>query len=121
MKFAITLSAAALLAGCQAAPAIDPVSGLEKNSQAWRGQKFAQNRCADCHSIDFAETSPVPEAPSFAAIANTPDLDSAKLAQWLRDHRNYPNEMYFEIPAEHIDDLGAYILTLRRAEKPGRS
>ena len=118
MKFMVMLCCATLLAGCQAAPAVDPISGLERNSPAWRGQKFAQNRCADCHSINFAETSPLADAPSFSAIANMPDLDSAKLAQWLRDHRNYPNEMYFEIPAEHIDDLGAYILTLRRAQKP---
>ncbi|MFA9201425.1 MAG: c-type cytochrome, partial [Cypionkella sp.] len=84
-----------------------------------RGQGCAANRCADCHSIGYGETSPRAEAPSFAAIASTPGLDSAKLARWLEDHRNYPSEMYFEIPAEHIDDLTAYMLTLRRREEPG--
>ena len=72
------------------------------------------NRCADCHSVDYAETSPLAAAPSFSAIANTPDLSETTLSEWMKNHRNYPDEMYFEIPAENIDDLVAYILTLRR-------
>lgn len=120
MKVAIALLSAALLSGCQVTPPIDPVSGLAKDSPAWRGHKFASNRCADCHSVGYSETSPLAAAPSFAAIANTPDLNSAKLAQWLQDHRNYPNEMYFEIPAENIDDLVSYMLTLRHPEPKAR-
>lgn len=118
MKVLIPLALLVVLGACQRVPPIDPATGLQRNSAEWRGHKFAQNRCADCHSVGYAETSPLAEAPSFAAIANTPDFDSARLAQWLRDHRNYPNEMYFEIPAEHIDDLVAYMRTLRRDHRP---
>lgn len=121
MKIAIPLILAAALGGCQMVPPVDPANGLQKNSPEWRGQRFAQNRCGDCHSVGYAETSPIADAPSFAAIANTPDLNSARLASWLQDHRNYPNEMYFEIPAEHIDDLVAYMLTLRRTERASGS
>jgi hypothetical protein len=64
--------------------------------------------------VNYAENSPLPAAPSFAAIANTANLSKATLSDWMRNHRNYPEEMYFEIPVEHIDDLVAYILTLRR-------
>ena len=122
MKFAIPLLVAGALGGCQAVPATQIPDRPALNSQfaedspEWRGQKFARNRCADCHSVDYSETSPLPDAPSFAAIANMPDLAPATLTQWLKDHGNYPNEMYFEIPAENIDDLVAYMITLRRPE-----
>lgn len=93
------------------------MGALKRGSPEWRGQKLARNRCSDCHSVDHGETSPTPNAPSFAAIANTPNLTRVILSQWMRDHRNYPNEMYFEIPAERVDDLVAYIVTLRRLDE----
>lgn len=110
---------AAALSACQVGPLPGKLSTqdsnvLKRNSPEWRGQKFAMNRCSDCHSIGYGETSTLPEAPSFAAIANTPGLSKTTLDQWMRNHRNYPREMYFEIPAEHIDDLTAYMMTLRR-------
>lgn len=88
---------------------------LERKSPAWRGQQFALNRCADCHSVGYGETSPLPGAPSFTAIANSPNLTKDSLADWMRNHKNFPEEMFFEIPAEHIDDVSAYMLTLRRS------
>lgn len=107
------LLVAATVSACQAVPA-PGYAQIARNSPEWRGQKFAVDRCSDCHSVDYAETSPLPDAPSFAAIANTPGLSRTTLDQWMRDHRNYPSEMYFEIPAERIDDLVAYMITLRR-------
>lgn len=116
-KLLIPLACAAL-AGCQSlAPGSDDTGGMDaRNSLEARGYKLAVNRCADCHSVGYAETSPLALAPSFSAIANLPGLTPATLAQWMRDHRNYPDEMYFEIPAEHIEELAAYMLTLRRAD-----
>lgn len=55
-------------------------------------------------------------APGFSAIANSPELSRLTLAQWMNNHQNYPDEMYFQIPEEHIDDLVAYIITLRRPD-----
>ena len=118
MRLAIILSPIGLLlSACAVTPPVDPANGLQMNSPEWRGQKFASNRCADCHSIGYGESSPLAAVPSFSAVANTPGLSSALLARWLRDHGNYPDEMYFEIPAESIDDLVAYMLTLRRTER----
>lgn len=87
-----------------------------RDSAEWRGQKFARNRCSDCHGVEPWQLSPVPSAPTFEAIANTPDLTKGTLTQWLNESHNFPREMYFEVPAEHIDDLVAYVLTLRRAD-----
>jgi mono/diheme cytochrome c family protein len=122
MRFALPIiaaAAAALLGACQTvSPQPTPdgtsVTAIDARSPEARGYKLARNRCADCHSIDYGETSPVPDAPSFSAIASTSGLTAETLAQWLKDHRNYPDEMYFEIPAEHVEDLTAYMLTLRR-------
>ena len=121
MKKIAALCLSGLVAGCQIAPpearVADASPGLFKeNSPEWRGQKFAVNRCSDCHAVEYAETSPVVTAPSFSAIASTPDLSKSTLAEWMKNHRNYPEEMYFEIPAEHIDDLVAYMITLRRPD-----
>ena len=106
------------LGGCQLSHVEgiqSPVSSdLKRETAEWRGQKFASNRCADCHSIGYGETSPLPNAPSFAAIASTPELSKSTLTFWMKNHRNYPEEMYFEIPEEHIEDVVAYMLTLRR-------
>jgi hypothetical protein len=122
MQKVIALCALGWLAGCQMPP---PEAGLavparvgvfKQNSPEWRGQKFAVNRCSHCHSVAYAETSPLPAAPSFQEIASSPDLSKVTLSKWLRDHRNYPDQMYFEIPAEHIDDVVAYMITLRRAD-----
>ena len=116
MRQVLSIGILAALTACQAVP---PQSNV--NTPEARGYKLAVNRCADCHSVTFAETSPLPQAPAFSAIANMPGLTPATLAQWMRDHGNYPDEMYFEIPAEHIEELTAYILTLRRqeADRPG--
>lgn len=121
MRLAACLMAL-MLAGCQST-ASDPGSstavsagGFKKNTPEWRGEKFVNNRCARCHSVGFAETSPLSNAPSFSEIANTRDLTAASLAEWMESHENYPDEMYFQIPEEHIDDVVTYMITLRRPD-----
>lgn len=120
MKRSILLLLSALLSGCQMtnpkASMGDPqVGGLKSHSAEWRGLKLARNRCSDCHAVEYGDPSPTPKAPSFVAVANKPGLTRASLNRWLRTHGSHPQEMYFEIPAEHIDDLVAYMLTLRQS------
>lgn len=95
-----------------AATAAEP-GAFERGSAEWRGQKFARDRCSDCHGVAPLELSPVPSAPRFDAIANTPGLTRETLTDWLHRSHNFPREMYFDIPAEHIDDLVAYMITLQ--------
>lgn len=118
MKSLFLLSSLALVGGCLAvAPGQHTADrALQAGTPAWRGQKFVQNRCADCHAVGYGETSPMPTAPAFTAVANTPGLTRETLATWLSNHRNFPEEMYFEVPAEHIDEITAYLLTLRRPQ-----
>lgn len=113
------LALSALLCSCEitgsaddAATAAQP-GAFERGSAEWRGQKFARDRCSDCHGVAPWEPSPVPSAPRFDAIANTPALTKKTLTDWLHRSHDFPREMYFDIPAEHIDDLVAYMITLQ--------
>nr|WP_247713686.1 cytochrome c [Qipengyuania sphaerica] len=88
-----------------------------RTSPEWRGLKFARNRCSTCHGVEQGQVSANPDAPTFMAIANTPGIDRAGLSEWLKDEHDFPDAMYFAVPDEHIDDLVAYVMTLR-SQKP---
>ncbi len=118
--FALGLSAA--LFGCNtvstepsspeqaaAVPAHRPVSAAQ-------GHAFARLHCSACHTVTGGKNSPNPNAPSFETIANARGLTNETLTTWLTDSHNYPDVMAFEIEAENIDDLAAYMLTLQRAD-----
>ncbi|RYE61478.1 MAG: hypothetical protein EOO82_01760 [Oxalobacteraceae bacterium] len=62
------------------------------------------------------------DAPTFMSVANRPGMTRDSLNGWMREHDNYPRAMYFEIPAEHIDDVVSYVLTLQaESDLPSRS
>ena len=119
MRRVIFLSMGILLGGCQLTPEqpLGPHSSestpYARSSPEWRGLKFARNRCSDCHAVEPSFLSPNPAAPTFEAVSNMPGLDGDSLAKWLKNSHNFPDEMYFEVPQEHVDELVAYILTLR--------
>jgi mono/diheme cytochrome c family protein len=77
-----------------------------------RGLAFAQQRCASCHAV-VKGASPNPEAPPFEAVINAADLKLDTLRPWLQSSHNYPAAMNFSIDPGQIDDLAAYMLTLK--------
>ncbi|WP_417592887.1 c-type cytochrome [Parasphingorhabdus sp.] len=111
------------MAGCATAPAkqtggnsnatVDSSEFRSDANAAVDGLAFAQARCAGCHNVMDGQASPNASAPRFEAIANTRGLTDDTLKAWLRDSHNYPGQMDFEIDAKRIDDLAAYMLTLR--------
>lgn len=82
------------------------------SSAQMRGSAFARTHCSQCHSIEGG-FSPRPEAPSFAAITNTPGLTDQTLEFWLRNSHNFPEIMDFAIAPEQVNDLAQYMLTLQ--------
>jgi mono/diheme cytochrome c family protein len=99
-----------LLGGCQMH---QPVGPSDLTSQA-RGHALAQASCASCHGVARHSTlSPDPRAPSFPTIVNRQGLTAQTLAAWLRDAHNYPAEMDIQLDPASLDDLVAYMLTLR--------
>jgi mono/diheme cytochrome c family protein len=95
-----------------AEPAIaaDQQTGAEQFSKVLG---FAQGACGDCHAVESPGLSPNPEAPAFADIANREGLNAETLSRWLRDAHNYPEAMDFDLDAPQVEELTAYILTLR--------
>ena len=76
------------------------------------GQRLAQTWCSDCHLVDPQGQSRANDAtPSFDAIARTPSTTSLSLhAFLLTPHPPMPD---FRLSRTQIDDLTAYILSLR--------
>jgi mono/diheme cytochrome c family protein len=76
------------------------------------GFDYAREACAECHAIhadDFE--SPILEVPGFEEIANIPAMSHLALVSFFQtSHEFMPN---FMVPPEEVDDLIAYILSLR--------
>ena len=104
----LTCLTALALAACQTSP---PATGSAPAEA--RGEALARSSCAGCHAIGRQGSSPNPKAPPFALIVNQQDLNAATLSTWLRDAHNYPREMDFSVDAGEVDELVAYMLTLR--------
>lgn len=98
------LAAALLLAGGSAS--------AEELGDANMGLKYAEKNCTECHAITPGETmSPNFDAPTFAAVANTPGMTATALAVWFRTpHPTMPNLL---IEGENKDNVIAYILSLK--------
>lgn len=97
------------LAACQGLPPAEPAA----STAAPPGQALAQASCSSCHAIALYGSSPNPNAPPFGAIANQEGLTADTLSYWLRGAHNYPSEMDFSLDERRVDQLVAYMLTLR--------
>ena len=114
-----------VVTGCATAPTKQAAgyidTGVENSElradpdRAVQGLAFAQTHCAGCHGLTKGQVSPNLKAPPFEAIVNVRGLTDHTLKTWLRDSHNYPGQMDFEIDAKRIDDLAAYMLTLKSA------
>lgn len=78
------------------------------------GLLIAQRSCATCHAITADRaTSPSPEAPPFAAMAQTPGMTVIALRAALQtSHRTMPNLV---LRKQRREDVIAYILQLRES------
>jgi len=103
--------AALALAACATVPA-KPV--IELTEQQARGYSFAKANCAGSHGITANAASRNPEAPPFEMVVNVTGLTARSLETFLRDSHNFPGQMAFEIDPARVDDLTAYMITLRR-------
>ena len=79
------------------------------------GRALAEQVCRGCHAIERgASRSPVPNAPSFGRIANSPDMSELALRVLLQSSHPTMPDLMFE-PAE-LRNLIAYISTLREQQ-----
>lgn len=103
------LGLALLLAACQGHAPLAPAS----LSAALPGRAFAEASCSGCHAVGRYGSSSNPNAPPFAAIANQEGLTAETLTVWLQGAHNYPSEMNFYLNDRQVNDLVAYMLSLR--------
>lgn len=102
------IASTALLAACQTAGSA-PLPMSEAPAPA-----FVEAACGGCHAVEPPFVSPNPAVPSFEAIANREGLTEETLSDWLADAHNYPEDMDFVLTREQIDEIAAYMVTLRR-------
>ncbi len=95
------------------------VAGLAASAHAQEigdasaGLAYAKKDCASCHGVLANEQiSPLPQAPTFQAAADTPGMTATALAVWLQSsHPTMPNIVLSET---NRDNVIAYITSLKR-------
>jgi mono/diheme cytochrome c family protein len=104
MKSAMVLGAAMLLASCYAAQA--------QEADIAAGAAYAGKVCAACHAVLANEqTSPLPQAPSFQSVADTPGMTELALTVWLQSsHPTMPNII---LEQDDLRNVVAYIRSLK--------
>ena len=103
---ALTVLVATLLATLQ------PLSAQSSRGDAASGRLYAMNWCTECHSIEPETAGTGRFAPDFTAIARSPSTTGSSLKAFLRsDHIQMPS---FGLKRTEVDDLVAYIMSLRR-------
>lgn len=105
MKNGFFLAAALVLAFSAEASAQD--ADIEK------GAAYAKNVCAACHAVLANEQiSPLPQAPTFQSVADTPGMTEMALTVWLQSsHPTMPNIV---LEPDDLRNVVAYIRSLDR-------
>ncbi|WP_396593404.1 c-type cytochrome [Brevundimonas sp. R86498] len=111
--------AGVLAAGCasppEPAPAPDPMSGLAlaNADAAARGQRITSGVCASCHATGLTGDSPMAAATPFRVIVQRYPLDQLEEAFGEGLVTGHPAMPEFVFRASEIDDLMAYLQTLK--------
>jgi mono/diheme cytochrome c family protein len=89
-----------------------PITKIVEVGDAGQGLAYAEKTCSGCHNVlRTGAASPNKDAPPFKQVANTLGMSITALTVWSRtSHPTMPN---FVIPANDMDNLIAYIMSLR--------
>jgi mono/diheme cytochrome c family protein len=87
-------------------------AAAQEQGDPQRGQSYAERVCSECHGVTVEdEFSPLLDAPTFKAVANTPGMTQTALSVWFQSpHPSMPNLV---IPPEDLANVIAYILSLK--------
>jgi len=88
----------------------------QQTDRTRRGLILAKQICGQCHSVaKGSPMSPKPSAPRFENIANIPGMTATAISVSLHtSHPTMPNVM---LERDEVDDIVAYILSLKRANR----
>jgi mono/diheme cytochrome c family protein len=92
------------------------ISGYTANAQdadIAAGAAYAEQVCAACHAVLANENmSPLPDAPTFQSVADTPGMTELALTVWLQSsHPTMPNIV---LKQDDLRNVVAYIRSLKR-------
>ncbi len=76
-----------------------------------RGHAYAQKFCRECHAVDKDDHLLLGDVPTFQDVADSDGMSPRALAAWLTT--SHPNMPDFIIPANDMDDVIAYIMSLK--------
>ena len=90
-----------------------PALAQPEPGDARSGQRLALTWCANCHQVAPGGPGPANDAaPSLQSVARMTSTTSMSLRVFLQSpHANMPD---YRLTREQLDDLVAYILTLKR-------
>lgn len=102
----ITLFAAAIILALSA-----PARAQDADEEA--GLAYAKEVCAKCHAVLVnEELSPLPEAPAFQTVADTPGMTALALSVWLQSsHPTMPNIV---LEQDDMRNVIAYITSMKK-------
>jgi mono/diheme cytochrome c family protein len=103
----VIVAAAALLALTSGA--------LAQEADIEAGAAYAERVCAACHAVLANEQiSPLPQAPTFQSVADTPGMTELALTVWLQSsHPTMPNII---LKPDDLRNVVAYIRSLERKD-----
>ncbi len=78
---------------------------------ATAGLEYAQKVCAECHAVDNDTVMLFSQVPSFQEVADTEGMTPRALVVWLST--SHPNMPDLIIPPDDMDNVVAYIMSLR--------
>lgn len=109
---ALPLALAALTVACVSNLPASGQAFADENGDPARGLAYVQDHCATCHGVRAEDAvSPIANAPRFQDVANTPGFTHIALNAWL--HTSHPNMPDIIVDTARIDDIYAYLRTLR--------
>ena len=105
MKNAVLLASAMLL--------LSSYTGHAQDADIAAGEAYAEKVCAACHAVLANENmSPLPQAPTFQSVADTPGMTELALTVWMQSsHPTMPNIM---LKPDELRNVVAYIRSLDR-------
>jgi cytochrome c len=89
-------------------------SAFAQSPAAQRGLTFVRTHCAQCHSIDKVNESPIAIAPPFRTFHQKFPIESLRRRLSEGIMTTHPTMPQFRLDADQISDVLAYIQTLER-------
>jgi mono/diheme cytochrome c family protein len=90
-------------------------SGSAQDADIAAGEAYAERVCAACHAVLANENmSPLPQAPTFQSVADTPGMTELALTVFLQSsHPTMPNIV---LQPDEMRNVVAYIRSLERKD-----